>query len=122
MGDLPLDVDFRVMLTFLEFYEAQMKFTMYRLYQGMGMRYPPAVNQNLRDRGGYLSAVRAVVTAPRKQICHANRRPDMELFAGFVFYLNREVPQKSLEFVILAFGGAVGSADVGSFSRDDPEI
>ena len=147
--DLPLDVDFRVMLTFLEFYEAQMKFTMYRLYHRLGMRYPPAVHQTLLDGGAHLGAVRAVDcdrgAAPAPGI---NGDPDQALpveggaaagkladkrgatskkngglFAGLVFYLNREVPRESLEFVILSFGGAVGWAGDGSpFSVSDPSI
>ena len=48
------------------------------------------------------------------------------LFKGCVFYLSREVPRYSLEFVIRAFGGEVGwpsTAGAGSpFEESDPKI
>lgn len=48
------------------------------------------------------------------------------LFKGCVFWLSREVPRYSLEFVIRALGGEVGwdaSAGAGSpFAEDDPRI
>ena len=145
--DLPLDVDFRVMLTFLEFYEAQMKFTMYRLYHGLGMRYPPVVHQNMLNGGARLCAVRAVgcnrlgatgrapgspsgeagksVSIPRRQRSSEVRTKIQHkgLFAELVFYLNREVPRNSLEFIILACGGTVGwDGGESPISQDDPSI
>ena len=33
------DVDFRIMLTFLEFYEVLLKFVMYKLYTSQNLRY-----------------------------------------------------------------------------------
>merc|ERR1719399_2276725 len=38
---LPPEVDFRVMLTFLEFYRAMVKFINFKLYADLGMAYPP---------------------------------------------------------------------------------
>lgn len=37
---LPKDVDFRVMMTFLEFYETMLNFVMFKLYNDIGVRYP----------------------------------------------------------------------------------
>lgn len=39
--DLPNEVDFRVMLTFLEFYRAMTKFVNFKLYSDLGLEYPP---------------------------------------------------------------------------------
>lgn len=39
--DLPPEVDFRVMLTFLEFYRAVVKFVNFKLYAEIGSEYPP---------------------------------------------------------------------------------
>merc|ERR1740127_381983 len=39
--DLPPEVDFRVMLTFLEFYRAMVKFINFKLYADLGLAYPP---------------------------------------------------------------------------------
>ena len=38
---LPLEVDYRVMMTFLEFYEVLIKFVNYKLYFNAGLKYPP---------------------------------------------------------------------------------
>jgi pescadillo protein len=38
---VPSDVDFRIMMTFLEFYEVLLKFVMFKLYNQMDMAYPP---------------------------------------------------------------------------------
>ena len=40
---VPSDVDFRTMLTFLEFYETLLKFTLFKLFHSEGLRYPPTV-------------------------------------------------------------------------------
>ena len=37
---MPEDVDFRIMRTFLEFYETMLNFVMYKLYHDIGVRYP----------------------------------------------------------------------------------
>jgi len=39
--DLPPEIDFRVMLTFLEFYRAVVKFCNFKLYADLGLAYPP---------------------------------------------------------------------------------
>jgi len=39
--ELPPEVDFRVMLTFLNFYRAMVKFINFKLYADLGMAYPP---------------------------------------------------------------------------------
>ena len=55
----PKDVDFRVMLTFLEFYEVFLKFTMFKLYNLMGLNYPPTIDQGLVDSGSHLLSIRS---------------------------------------------------------------
>lgn len=41
---VPKDVDYRVMITFLEFYEALLGFVLFRLYSGLGLHYPPVAD------------------------------------------------------------------------------
>merc|ERR1719408_902633 len=39
--DMPPEVDFRVMLTFLDFYREMVKFVNFKLYTDLGLAYPP---------------------------------------------------------------------------------
>lgn len=41
---LPTDVDFRIMLTFLEFYTTLVHFVLYKLYTDASLIYPPPIN------------------------------------------------------------------------------
>lgn len=55
--NLPNDVDYRVMLTFLEFYQTSLAFVMYKLYHNLGLRYPPHVLQLSENQGAHLAAL-----------------------------------------------------------------
>jgi pescadillo len=46
---LPEDVDYRVMLTFLEFYTAMIAFVNHQLYHEDNLRYPPVLDVSLED-------------------------------------------------------------------------
>lgn len=54
---LPKGVDFRVMITFLDFYEVFFKFVLFKLYSTLELAYPPTVNDAMRDCGGFLLSV-----------------------------------------------------------------
>ena len=56
----PPDVDFRIMLTFLEFYETLLTFTLFKLYHGLDLAYPPAFDGRLEECGVYMAAVRGL--------------------------------------------------------------
>lgn len=47
---MPIDVDYRVMTTFLEFYITLVKFVNFKLYSTMNLQYPP---QLLSETAGY---------------------------------------------------------------------
>jgi pescadillo protein len=55
---VPKEVDLRVMLTFLDFYEVFMKFALYKLYSLQNMSYPPAIDKRLDDAGSCLLAIK----------------------------------------------------------------
>ena len=40
-ANLPIDVDYRVMVTFLDFYLVLLKFVNFKLYSTLGLEYPP---------------------------------------------------------------------------------
>ncbi|GLE02939.1 hypothetical protein PINS_up011803 [Pythium insidiosum] len=50
-------VDFRVMLTFLEFYTVLLKFVNFQLYTELGIAYPPKINLQLDQAGAQLAAL-----------------------------------------------------------------
>lgn len=64
---VPLDVDYRVMLTFLDFYDTLLQFVLFKLYHSIGLAYPPRVRADVDGLGGHLSTVdaaTALVTGP----------------------------------------------------------
>jgi pescadillo protein len=121
------DVDYKVMLTFLDFYQTLAKFVNYKLYHDLGLAYPPQINLDREINGLGLSTVinkkvasleeqkeiddfqkdaeefaknnedAAIVTLPSQKL----------LFSGLKFFLSRETPQENLEFIILSLGGSV---------------
>ena len=54
---MPEDVDYRVMLTFLEFYHDLMSFVNFKLYKEAGLQYPPTLNEEMDDAAAGLAAV-----------------------------------------------------------------
>ena len=60
---LPKEVDIRVMLTFLEFYEVFLKFVLFKLFTTQDMQYPPKIDSRLDDAGCCLLAVKAASLA-----------------------------------------------------------
>lgn len=55
--EIPNDVDFRVMLTFLEFYETLISFTNFKLYHDIGLAYPPILDPKLEETAAELYAI-----------------------------------------------------------------
>ena len=54
---VPTDVDYRVMVTFLQFYTCQLKFINFKLYHDVGYAYPPKLQESLNEGGLGLAAV-----------------------------------------------------------------
>ncbi|KAF3936549.1 hypothetical protein ABW19_dt0201906 [Dactylella cylindrospora] len=54
--NVPADVDFRIMLTFLDFYTTLLGFVLFRLYTLEGLVYPPKFDKSLDDKGAGLRA------------------------------------------------------------------
>ncbi|XP_024528624.1 pescadillo homolog [Selaginella moellendorffii] len=54
---LPEDVDFRVMLTFAEFYETLLGFVNFKLYHSLGLNYPPVLDPRLEQAAAELYAL-----------------------------------------------------------------
>ncbi|AMD20696.1 HDL048Wp [Eremothecium sinecaudum] len=54
--NIPSDVDFRIMLTFLEFYSTLLHFVLYKLYTDAGLVYPPRLDKKNNALIGGLSS------------------------------------------------------------------
>ena len=64
---LPTDVDYRVMLTFLEFYQSLVKFVNFKLYHMLGAPYPPSADPKLQAAAADLAAIMQDLAQPRIQ-------------------------------------------------------
>lgn len=54
---LPADVDYRVMLTFLEFYQTLLQFVNFKLYHSLAVHYPPVLDSKLEEAAAGLTAI-----------------------------------------------------------------
>lgn len=148
--DIPTDVDFRVMLTFLEFYRTLVGFVNFKLYNEINMTYPPKIDetggfhlddvmpganskqededdqQQIAEEEEFKSAQADDVTLATIQAA-SNATADLQnLFKGQKFFLSRETPRYALEFMIRSCGGEVSwDASVGvnpPFPESDTSI
>jgi pescadillo protein len=60
---VPHDVDFRILLTFVELYRTLISFVLYRLYTEENLVYPPPLDAELDERGESVGAFRLVEKA-----------------------------------------------------------
>lgn len=114
---LPFDVDYKVILSFLEFYLVLVKFVVFKLYAGAGLSYPPvevAQSGTLAGEGVFcgLELQRAAEEEPASidpefaaQIAGQTSGASKPLFKGLVFFLSREVDKGIFEFAVTSFGG-----------------
>lgn len=64
---IPTDIDFRIMLTFLEFYSNLLKFVLFKLYKDSNLVYPPLINKEvLKSVGGLTSYILNEDALPQK--------------------------------------------------------
>jgi len=133
--ELPAEVDFRVMLTFLEFYRAMVKFVNFRLYGDLGLTYPPRRDAELERTSADVAALETemreagkaqqlhsqdstdIATSALKDFGDESEAAEMQqslaksgrvktTFRGLRVFINREVPLRPLYFVLLCGGVA----------------
>ena len=71
----PRDVDFRIMSTFLEFYEVMLKFVLFKLFHNANLKYPPAVREGSLLSGAHLTAIAITTTATTDTKPRAKPKP-----------------------------------------------
>ncbi|KAG1679475.1 hypothetical protein FOA52_011074 [Chlamydomonas sp. UWO 241] len=62
---LPTDVDYRVMLTFLEFYNTLLQFVNFKLYHMLELRYPPSLDKKMEAAADELVSIMADIAGVR---------------------------------------------------------
>ncbi|TVY19236.1 Pescadillo-like protein [Lachnellula arida] len=81
------DVDFRIMGTFVEFYQTLLGFVNFRLYTSVGLVYPPKFDKNRDDQGAELGAFSlegngvGAIEQPKQITNGENSKPDPKLQA-----------------------------------------
>ncbi|ORX57441.1 hypothetical protein DM01DRAFT_1334064 [Hesseltinella vesiculosa] len=149
--EIPTDVDFRVMSTFLDFYVTLMGFVNYRLYNEINATYPPNLDDGFRlDKqkvGSTNTEADDEAAEELDEFKESDQQDDQdanavslseiqqasqevknlkELFKSHVFFLSRETPRYALEFMIRSCGGQVSwDASTGGsppFDESDERI
>lgn len=120
--NMPQDVDYSVMTTFLEFYHTLLRFVNYKLYSELELTYPPDLNTPVETLIANCQQPTSVFDVIEIDFMEAKEMQAMKkahddavaaqrLFDGFVFLLGRETPKYSLELVIRACGGRIALED-----------
>ena len=119
---LPLNVDYSIMTTFLEFYHTLLRFVNYKLYADIEAAYPPNLSQPIETFLSTTKVPETTLDLVESTFLQGNELEGLRkvreetiqvrgLFEGLVFLLGRETPRYSLELVIRACGGEVVSQD-----------
>ncbi|CAG9313482.1 unnamed protein product [Blepharisma stoltei] len=118
---LPTDVDYSIMLTFLEFYHTLLRFVNFKLFQEVGLSYPPDLSvptsqhisqaQVPEDNFHFDPEFQSDPDVKKIQKMHEDREASKKLFKGFVFFLGRETPRYSLELIIRSCAGEIAPDD-----------
>lgn len=56
--NFPGEVDFKVMITFIQFYECFLGFMFYKLYHQLGLKYPPTLDVEKDEKGAFLGSLK----------------------------------------------------------------
>lgn len=98
------DVDFRIMGTFVEFYQTLLGFVNFRLYTSIGLVYPPKFDKNKDDQGAELGAFSlegngvGAIEQPKAAITNGSSKPDPKLQAEIdKLMLQLNQPEKEAE-------------------------
>lgn len=126
---VPSDVDFRVMHTFLEFYQTLLGFVNFKLFSRVGWSYPLAPTMLRRseadDESAQYRPVLLLEDLPKVQDESSVSAASPRIFSNFTFFLSREVPRHSLAMLIQSAGGVLGweALDESSpLAEDSPAI
>ena len=120
--EVPTDVDFKVMRTFLDIYSTLVGFVNFKLYSDFGLSYPPSLDESqppakklksdqMKSLERKLEEIQSNASDNEQEDVQEDGTSESLLFSSCVFWLSRETPRDSLEFVIKAFGGQMATDD-----------
>jgi len=122
---LPFDVDYKVILSFAEFYSVLLKFVLFRMFKESGLMFPAEIKDQPEadtvttiDNTGFLNFVTQADEQAEDQVndlleseelrrIQTKNVQNKRLFENLVFFLSREVNKDIFEFCIKSFGGKV---------------
>ena len=126
---LPYNVDYKVMMTFLEFYITMMKFTLFKLYRTVNFKYPPTIHSTgdefsytqihtdrVEDSTSFDEQKYQVSSEFQneeivKNIMNKGKvdsgADGKSLFSGLTFFISNEIFREPFELMVLAFDGKV---------------
>lgn len=110
------DVDFRIMGTFVEFYQTLLGFVNFRLYTSIGLVYPPKFDKTRDDQGAELGAfsleANGVGAIEQPKPIAPSSKPDPKLQAEIdKLMLSLNQPEKESETTTEALVGAEGEEE-----------
>jgi pescadillo protein len=126
---MPFDIDYNIMMSFGEFYQALLRFVNFKLYKDAGLEYPPKVLDGLNlSSNTVFSLIQPFIRDTQQQLLQKAQaegagalmasNPALTQFEKFRFYLNRETPIYSLEMVLLSSGCELGfDGETSSFDE-----
>lgn len=109
---VPRDVDFRVMLTFLDFYTTMLRFVNFKLYHDIGLKYPPTLDESKDNSGAYLDALTVEKTGPKVAAPESTDESSLPKPKGRVNRAQRKEMQERV-------WNAVGKLDKGGDAEED---
>ncbi|KAK2198204.1 bifunctional Prefoldin/Pescadillo/DNA repair Rad51-transcription factor NusA [Babesia duncani] len=95
---LPEEVDFRVVMTFIEYYLELIKLVNFKLYSMQHMEYPPVIPEPYKKIGDEF-----VYMQTRGNASNSNKG----LFSNLKFFVGNEVPLVPIALVITSAGGTL---------------
>jgi pescadillo protein len=144
---LTFEVDYSIMLSFLELYTSLLKFVNFKLFKDIGLEYPPRLEfvdqpffgldslsiKNVQNQVESKTAeeketVAKELNCESKEMQNIYKQDDeskalKNLFKTCVFFISREIPKEIFAMVILSSGGLYGDdSENSSFQYNDKRI
>ena len=116
---MPEEVDFRVMVTFAQWYRTLLKFVNFKLYSMEGWAYPPTVCEAAKS--ALTVGTQFVLMTLTSKVVEADTKQSAKIFKNLTFFVSRECQFVPVALTIRAAGGKVCWAEDEEKSTMDSE-